>query len=994
MSRRNKTDPDSVVSTGAMAATSPHAPNGVGRPKSRVTLESRTGVSDESWVEGRYGAEGQGVVSREAVWLSLLAAGVVCLVVGLSHALQYHEWFSPVLREVLIGVVVSVVFTLLAARHMVRVEKVESAKRRYASRFRHAAEAAGTMVYDIDAHTGRSEYQVGLQRLLGYSESEVTYDNRWWSLQVHPEDRDEVLQFRRKVVEGLMGVGRGEGGGEGEEAGASGQVRAGGGKESGKDSAEKQIDEFRMMYRIRDAHGIYRVIRDSARVIREFGAGGELMRVRLVGGVIDVTEEVSAREAETSARLAMVQAVRRFEGLAGTAPGIVWTTDPEGNADFMSEAWTRTTGQSTRDALGKGYLSRIHPGDMAENEVRWLKAAEEASVFETTVRYQTPEGDYRWHLTRARPMLAEWGPGETQLAMRYVTPRDRRKDGVGQEAETTGEFKAEGVRPRIRGWVAMAVDIHDLLQTQRLLAQSQSRLGEAEHRYRSLVEAFSHAVWTADPQGVLIEPMRFAELLNVSPGRLAGWDWQDLVHPEDRERLVGRWKHSLVTGENYEIEARFWHEGRGGGASEWRWMQNRAVPVRDGAGRITEWVGVTIDVHEQRENQRRLEEAKAAAEAASQAKDRFLAVLSHELRTPLNPVVLTVSALSEREELSTDLREQLQMVRRNLELESRLIDDLLDLSRVTTGKLRMRPKVTSVHESIRDALEAIGPDAAAKQIRVTQSLTANRDVVCVDDGRLQQVLWNLLKNAVKFTPEGGKVSVSTRRDRRSIVVEVADTGIGIEPDAIKRIFDAFVHADPSISREFGGLGLGLAISKAVTEMMNGSLTVVSEGLGLGATFTLRLPLAVARLPDAWRRPGEPGDPRPSRPADKLRLLLVEDHPDTARVVCRLLQMSGHDVTVAHSVNDALRVCDGANFDLLISDLGLPDATGYDLMRTLRKRHTRRGLPTPRAIAVSGYGMDEDVRKSRDAGFCEHLTKPLAFNTLNDAIRRVATMAGR
>jgi PAS domain S-box-containing protein len=375
--------------------------------------------------------------------------------------------------------------------------------------------------------------------------------------------------------------------------------------------------------------------------------------------------------------------------------------------------------------------------------------------------------------------------------------------------------------------------------------------------------------------------------------------------------------------------------------------------------------------------------ARDAAEAASRAKDQFLAVLSHELRTPLTPVVMTMSALENDAELPARLRDDVSMIRRNIALESKLIDDLLDLSRVTSGKLRLNIHPTDLHDLARHVVESCRSDAQEKNLRLTLDLAATHSWVRGDPARLQQVLWNLLRNAIKFTPAGRGITVRTSdaAGGEQVRLQVIDEGVGIAPKVLPKIFDAFEQGDPQVGRSFGGLGLGLAIAKMVAELHGGRLWAESPGPGQGATFTLELHTGT---PDRRPRAGENGMPAAS--AAGVRILLVEDHPDTARTMRRLLSASGFNVTTAGSVADGLRLATQEQFDLLVSDIGLPDGTGYDLMEQIRA--TRR-LP---GIALSGYGMEDDIRRSLDAGFAMHLTKPVDIQLLEQAISTLHSLS--
>lgn len=381
------------------------------------------------------------------------------------------------------------------------------------------------------------------------------------------------------------------------------------------------------------------------------------------------------------------------------------------------------------------------------------------------------------------------------------------------------------------------------------------------------------------------------------------------------------------------------------------------------------------------------ENSRRDAEAANRSKDHFLAVLSHELRTPLTPVLASVTYLEAQRDVEPGLRAELELIRRNVELEARLIDDLLDLTRIARGKVHLHNEVVDAHACLRAALTTCQQEASAKRLELSLNLWAARPHVWADPARIQQVFCNLISNAVKFTPPGGRVTLLTGNDADgNFVAEVADTGAGIEAAALGRIFNAFEQGEQTIQRQFGGLGLGLTISKGLVDMHGGRLTAVSEGQGKGATFTLEL-----KAVEHAASPAAPPGPRlrgsPARPAT---ILLVEDHPDTLRVMARLLRSLGHHVLTADTVASARRLADEAvgQFDLLVSDLGLPDGSGMDLIRELKGRHGVRG------IALSGFGMDEDVRRSLEAGFDHHLTKPVSFAVLTELVDRLLAPAGR
>jgi two-component system NtrC family sensor kinase len=373
------------------------------------------------------------------------------------------------------------------------------------------------------------------------------------------------------------------------------------------------------------------------------------------------------------------------------------------------------------------------------------------------------------------------------------------------------------------------------------------------------------------------------------------------------------------------------------------------------------------------------ERAKAAAEDASRAKDHFLAVLSHELRTPLTPVLASL-ALLEREELPLRAQDRLELIHRNVQLQSRLIDDLLDVTRIVRGKVELDRRPIDLFTIIDRAADVCRPDIEARRLEFGIDYGRDRFVIEADAARLQQVFWNLIKNSIKFTPLGGCVGLRCRSEPGYAVIQVNDSGIGFAPEASERIFDAFAQAEASITRQFGGLGLGLAISKALVEMHGGTIAARSEGLNRGATFIVRLP---AQLAGAASEPAPPAKKLEAAGRNKRRILLVEDHGDTAETMVSLLELFGHRVQRAGDVAAALTIAGQGEFDLLISDLGLPDGSGLDLIRKLRGR----GLAFP-AIALSGYGQEKDLAQSRSAGFQLHLVKPIEPAQLLEAIDAV------
>ncbi|MBA2586765.1 MAG: response regulator [Chthoniobacterales bacterium] len=374
-----------------------------------------------------------------------------------------------------------------------------------------------------------------------------------------------------------------------------------------------------------------------------------------------------------------------------------------------------------------------------------------------------------------------------------------------------------------------------------------------------------------------------------------------------------------------------------------------------------------------------LRQTLAEARRANAAKDRFLAVLSHELRTPLNPVLLAASAMETDPNLPAEIRADISMIRRNVELEAKLIDDLLDLTRIANGKVQLQRKVVDAHELLREATTVIQADPSSAQPEIRLDLVATSHCIDGDAARIQQVFWNLIRNAVKFTSAEGCVTVRTNNPSSDkLRIEVIDSGIGIAPEVLPKIFNAFEQGDPEINQTFGGLGLGLAISNALVEMHGGTLRAESAGLGKGASFIFELPVV--------ERGAEALEPAPALlgASNLRRILLVEDHATTAALMVRLLRKRGHEVVLAHTKAEAIAFGLGQKFDLVISDLGLPDGNGYEVMEALRSN------PGVVGIALTGYGMEADVASSVKAGFQFHLTKPVDAQKLYQAIEQIAT----
>jgi signal transduction histidine kinase/CheY-like chemotaxis protein len=633
--------------------------------------------------------------------------------------------------------------------------------------------------------------------------------------------------------------------------------------------------------------------------------------------------------------------------------------------------------------------------------------------------------------SHGQPSLGQGPPGDGAAAVTYwrwtVSPVPPAGRPAGLAAVAGGASGGEAPSAAGPDLMIHAVDVTEPVTARRAAEGLAGRAEAALVQLEAIINSIDEGVMVADTAGNLLHMNPAARRIHgYAPGEdvrrhMSGFTAVfEIRDPADGRPLPPTdWPLArAVRGESFtgvELLVRRIDQDRS-------YIGNYSgTPVRLRDGRVAAIIIGLRDVTAQKRGEQELERARRQAEQANATKDQFLAVLSHELRTPLTPVLTAAQMMQQDPALPPGVRETAGMIRRNVELEARLIDDLLDLTRVSRGKLRLEMTRADVHDKIRNVVQILDSDMRAKGVRLDLVLAADRRHIRGDPARLQQVVWNLLKNAIKFTPAGGRVTIATRDEAdprhdaaaaaggpvaagtddalttppgsdRHLVLEVTDTGIGIERHVLPKIFDAFQQGSREVTRAFGGLGLGLAVTRALVQLHGGVIEAASDGPGRGAQFTVRLPA----LPAGPNRPagaaagGEPAAGHAGEaaapPARGRRILLVEDHDDTAAVMSMVLRHQGHQVRTADSVATALQAADAEPFDLLISDIGLPDGSGLDLMRQLQAR--RGGGPPVKGIALSGFGMEEDVRKSRAAGFDEHLTKPVSLDALDVVIGRV------
>lgn len=492
---------------------------------------------------------------------------------------------------------------------------------------------------------------------------------------------------------------------------------------------------------------------------------------------------------------------------------------------------------------------------------------------------------------------------------------------------------------------------------------------------RQLADELPQIVWVARPDGSHeYYNKRWYELTGLALQDSTEDAWRERFHPDDRERAESLWIEALRNGTPYEIEFRLRRASDGA----YRWFLGRSVPYRGATGAIEQWFGTCTDIHEQKLAQDVLRNAHDAIRRENLEKDEFLGMVSHELRTPLN-AVFGWTRLMKENLLSDEERSQaVDSIMRNAEAQARLIEDVLDITRIVNHKLSLDRATWEVWQIVREAMDAVQPSADAKGVSVVAQVTGHDLLVYADRMRLQQVVLNLLTNAVKFTPRGGEVRLDVRRERGFACIEVSDNGQGIAPDLLPHIFERFRQGDSSSTRRHGGLGLGLAIAHQLVMLHGGDIQVHSAGANLGTRFTVLLPiLAVgAERSSAGPAPApQIGEVFPAHSLSGLHVMVVDDEASVRELLALTLSKCGASVTMAASVEDALALLPNLSPDVVISDIAMPGVDGYEFIRQLRELVRPRASALP-VIALTAYASAQDRARALAAGFDRHLTKPV------------------
>lgn len=525
----------------------------------------------------------------------------------------------------------------------------------------------------------------------------------------------------------------------------------------------------------------------------------------------------------------------------------------------------------------------------------------------------------------------------------------------------------------VEGAVVLQIDITDQVQSRQALQAS-------EARFRTITDAMPQMVWSTTPDGSADYFNRqWYDFLGTEEGTGLGGTWIEAIHPDDRDHTTERWHRSTRTGELYEVEYRMRHR-----SGEYRWVLARGLPVRDERGEIVRWMGTSTEIHQHKLVEAALLDREAALREADQRKDEFLAMLAHELRNPLAPISTAAALLGMPSANPSVVSKASAIIRRQVGHVTDLVDDLLDVSRVTRGKVVLERETVDLRTAARAAIEQARP-LIEEQRHTFSTLIGNEPIwVCGDFTRLTQVVANLLNNAAKYTPAGGQVKLEVRVEAGLACIVVADNGTGMSPTLVPHVFDLFTQAERTSDRAQGGLGIGLALVKSLVSLHEGTVEASSPGLGQGSTFVARLPMCSA--------PTMPAEVLPvgSLAAQQtLDIIIVDDNADAAETLSELLRGYGHRTRTFGSAEELLSGGGDMRADVFILDIGLPGMTGTELGAKLRGTPQFQGS---RLIALSGYGQAQDRALTSQAGFDVHFVKPVNHDALIAELNSVAGAA--
>jgi PAS domain S-box-containing protein len=630
----------------------------------------------------------------------------------------------------------------------------------------------------------------------------------------------------------------------------------------------------------------------------------------------------------------------RFRLMADSIPQVVWIIDESGRVVYFNKQWSTFTGavsdNSTPDEISEKF---IHPDDQAITMQAWELAWKGEKNFSVEHRIRSAAGEYRWFLARAE---AYRDPESGQIVM----------------------------------WFGTSTDVHD-----RKLAEA--ALSEREQQLQMAIDAADIGEWDIDMvSGTMYWPPRVKAMFGISAASsVTLQDFYDGVHPDDRERTMTSFANTADPQLRVQYEAEYRTIGKEDQLI--RWVAAKGRGLFNESDECVRIIGTAIDITRRKAAEEALRESEERLRQADRIKDEFLAMLAHELRNPLAPISAAAELLQLGNLNDERVQRTSQIIGRQVRHMTSLVDDLLDVSRVTRGLVELDNAPVDINHIVADAMEQVNPLIRARRHHLEVHPTPNATIVLGDRKRLVQVLANVLNNAAKYTHEGGKIRLRTDiRDSR-VLIEVADNGIGMAPDLVARAFDLFVQAERSSDRSSGGLGLGLALVKSLVGLHHGTVTCESAGVDKGSKFTICLPRLC--LQEDKPGAGHSADAWLSKQVQSLRIMVVDDNVDAAAMLAMLLEASGHQVVVEHDARRALARAKAEVPQVCLLDIGLPEMNGNELAQQLR---ACAGTAKSVLIAVTGYGQEKDREQSLAAGFDHHLVKPVdtrALTSILDAI---------
>ena len=617
----------------------------------------------------------------------------------------------------------------------------------------------------------------------------------------------------------------------------------------------------------------------------------------------------------------------------GAQFGLVWLEDSE-SGDLLVHASRGFEGE-------KAFLfERVPPGEKGgsaghafERRCRWI--VEDTEADESFARYRDAARIAGFRAVHSTPIVTRSGALLGVLSVHFARPTWPSHRDM-QVADVCARHAADAIEA----------------------ARSQEALRESERLYRAIGESIDYGVWLADADGRnRYTSDSFLRLTGLTQERCAGQGWKEAVHPADAPGLLAHWERCLRTGEQLDHEFRV-RSAEGGSRN----ILGRGVPVRNARGSIVAWAGINLDIH-------RLKQVENELRELDQRKNEFLATLAHELRNPLAPLRNGLEVMRLAAANPATVEKARAMMERQLGQMVRLVDDLLDVSRVSRGKIELRREDVELAAVLRNALETSQPLMAERAHELVARVPPERIVVNADVTRLSQVFWNLLNNAVKYTEPGGRVELEVTPMDGEVAVSIRDNGIGIPAEMQARVFDIFTQVDRSLEKSQGGLGIGLSIAKRLVEMHGGSIAVRSAGHRMGSEFTVRLP---ARI-EAGSGTGEAGRHAAMPRGPRHRILVADDNVDSATTLCLMLEAMGNEVRVAHDGQQTVDLAEAFRPDAILMDIGMPKLNGFDACERIRARPWAADVFI---VALTGWGQDEDKSRSRAAGFDRHLVKPV------------------